>query len=359
MPVIEAGLLKNLVQKMFVAVGTPIEEAEIVADHLIKANLYGHDSHGVVRAHYYIGLVGEKIIPGAKMEVVNETTSTALVNGNWGFGQVTGRKAMEMAIKKAKVTGIGMVALYNVFHTGRVGEYPEMALKENMIGIAFGGGSSPQVVAPLGLSRVLGTNPIAISIPANEERPYRLDMATSIVAAGKMTYYLSEGLPVPEGWILDSEGNPTTNPADLRPRLKDMVEGYAKDKPLKKRGSLLPFGDYKGFNIGLFIEIVGSFLAERGKERKRGGFVFIAIDISNFRSVEEFKQDVDELIRTIKASERKPGCDEILVAGDPEHYTYLKRIKKGIPIGEEHWDEVLLLAKSLGVDEKLLEELRE
>lgn len=349
---IQAGMLKRLIKELFEAAGTPVDEANIVADHLIKANLYGHDSHGLVRTHYYIGLIGEKIIPGAEIEIVNETASTTVVDGHWGFGQVTGRKAMEIAIEKARSTGIGMVALYNVFHTGRVGEYSEMALKEDMIGIALGGGSAPQVVAPFGLTRVLGTNPIAISMPAYEERPYRLDMATSIVAAGKITYYLSEGLPVPEGWILDSEGNPTTNPADLRPRLRNMVEGYAKDRPLKKRGSLLPFGDYKGFNIGLFIEIVGSFLAERGKERKRGGFVFIAIDISKFRPVKAFKRDVDELIRAIKASERRLGCDEILVAGDPEHYSYLKRIDEGIPIGEEHWSEILELADSLGVDVK-------
>ena len=357
MPRVKPEVLKSLVKSMFEAVGTPAGEAEVVADHLVRSNLYGHDSHGVVRTQYYLGLIGEKIMPGAEVEVLQETASTAVLDGHWGFGQVTGRVAMEMAIEKAGETGIGMVTLSNVFHTGRVGEYTEMALEHDMIGMAFGGGNQPQVVAPTGRTRVLGTNPLAISVPAWEERPYRLDMATSVVAAGKMSYYLSEGKPVPEGWILDSEGNPTTDPADFRPRLRDMVDSYAKDRPLRDRGSLLPFGGYKGFNLGVFNEIVGAFLAERGQERKRGGFAFIAIDVSRFRPVEDFKRDVDGKIRTIKASERRPGCDEVLVAGDPEHFTYLERSREGIPIGEGLWGELIEAAEKLGVDaEAIVEE---
>jgi LDH2 family malate/lactate/ureidoglycolate dehydrogenase len=357
MPRVKPKVLRRLVKSMFEAAGIPAEEAEIVANHLVRSNLYGHDSHGVVRTQYYLGLIGEKIIPGAKVEVVQETVSTAVLDGHWGFGQVTGRKAMEVAVEKARATGIGMVTLSNVFHTGRVGEYTEMALEHNMIGMAFGGGNQPQVVAPMGLTRVLGTNPLAISVPAGEERPFRLDMATSVVAAGKMSYYLSEGKPVPEGWILDSKGNPTTDPADFRPRLRDMVDSYAKDRPLKERGSLLPFGNYKGFNLGVFNEIMGAFLAEQGQERKRGGFIFIAIDVSRFRPVEDFKRDVDQKMRTIKASERRPGCNEILVAGDPEHYSHLERSRRGIPIGEGLWGELIEAADNLGVDvETILEE---
>ncbi len=353
-PTFMADRLKCVVSSIFMAVGTPGDEAEVIAEHLVKANLYGHDSHGVLRIPYYLKVIegGGLIKPGAKVKIVNETVSTAVVDGNHNFGQVTGRKAMEIAIEKARSTGIGMVTLYNVFHTGRVGEYSEMALEHDMVGIVFGGGGKNwQVVAPKGMTRVLGTNPIAISIPAYEERPFRLDMATSMVAGGKLSWYLSEGKQVPEGWILDSEGNPTTNPADFRPSLKDLGESIGTDTPIQRRGSLLPFGDYKGWNIGIFVQLLGGYLAESGRGQL-GGFVFIAIDISKFRPVEEFKRNVDQQIRAIKASEKRPGVQEILIAGDPEFHSYNKKIEDGIHIDENPWKEIREMAESLGVDVK-------
>lgn len=355
MPIIEAEHLKRFISRIFEAVGTPSDEAKIVAEHLVKANLYGHDSHGVIRTPYYLGAIkgGELIKPGAKITIVKETVSMAVIDGNYNFGQVSGRKAMEIAIKKAKSTGIGMATLYNVFHTGRVGEYSEMALEHDMIGIVFGGGGKDdltrQVVAPKGLTRLLGTNPIAISIPTSEERPFRLDMATSVVAAGKLSWYLSEGKQVPKGWILDSEGRPTTNPSDFRPSLKDLGESAGIGTPIKKRGALLPFGDYKGWNLGIFVQLLGGYLAESGKGQ-RGGFIFIAIDISKFKPVDEFKRNADLQIRTIKNSERRVGVDEILIAGDPEFYSYEKKIKQGIYMGEKPWAELKQMAEDLGVE---------
>jgi LDH2 family malate/lactate/ureidoglycolate dehydrogenase len=354
MPTFEADRLRSIVSSIFMAVGTPIDEADVLAEHLVKANLYGHDSHGIIRIPYYLNVIegGRFLKPGAKIKIVNETVSTAIIDGNHNFGQITGRKAMEVAIKKAKSTGIGMVTLFNVFHTGRVGEYSEMALEHDMVGIVFGGGSkSRQVVAPTGITRLLGTNPIAISVPTHKEKPFRLDMATSIVAGGKISWYLSEGKKVPEGWILDSNGNPTTNPKDFRPSLKDLGESIGAETSIERRGSLMPFGDYKGWNIGLFIQLLGDYLAESGKGHG-GGFIFIAIDISKFRPVEEFKKNVDQQIRIIKASTKRPGVQEILIAGDPEYYSYNKRIKEGIYIGEKPWKEIKEIAENLGVDVK-------
>lgn len=354
MPTLSADYLRSIVSSIFMAVGTPRDEADVLAEHLVKANLYGHDSHGVIRIPYYLSVIegGRFLKPGAKIKIVKETISTAIIDGNHNFGQITGRKAMEVAIKKAKSTGIGMVTLFNVFHTGRVGEYSEMALEHDMVGIVFGGGGmSRQVVAPTGLTRLLGTNPIAISVPTYEEKPFRLDMATSIVAGGKISWYLSEGKRVPEGWILDSDGNPTTDPSDFRPPFKDLGASIGTNTPIEKRGSLLPFGDYKGWNLGLFIQLMGSYLAESGRGQK-GGFIFIAIDISKFRPVEEFKRRVDQQIRTIKASKKRPGVQEILIAGDPESYSYNKKIKEGIYIGDKPWKEIMEIAKSLGVDIK-------
>ena len=347
MPIFTMEQLTTIASNIFEAIGTPSHEAKVVAEHLARANLYGVDSHGIIRILQYVNLIKRgKIKPGARIQVVEKTVSTAIVDGNHNFGQVSGKKAMEIAVKKAKSTGIGMVTLCNVYHTGRVGEYTEIALEYDMVGIAFGGGSkNPHVVAPGGITRVLGTNPIAISIPSCEERPFLLDMATSVVAGGKISYYLNEGKQVPDGWILDSEGGPTTNPADFRPPLKNMGEGMI----MKKRGSLLPFGDYKGFNLGIFVQILGGFLAESGQSL-RGGFIFIAIDIAKFRPVKDFKKNVDQLIRTIKNSKKRQGVKEILIAGDPELNIFEKRIKDGIYIGDKTWGEVREAAKIVGVE---------
>ena len=357
LPTIQADKLTKIASSIVEATGTPSDEARIVAEHLVRSNLSGHDSHGIIRLPYYLKVIKEGLIkPGAKMKIVKETVSIALVDGNWNWGQVTGKQAMEVAIEKAKATGIGMVALYNVFHTGRVGEYPEIALEHDMVGIAFGGGSkTPQVVHPLGLTRVVGTNPISITIPASEERPFLLDMATSVVAGGKLSWYLSAGKDVPDGWILDSEGRPTTNPADFRPPLKEFAHDIAQGKPTK-RGSLLPFGDYKGFGLSMFIELLGGFLAESG-QGVRGGFIFIAIDISQFRPVEEFKKSVGSFIRKVKNSEKRPGVTEILVAGDPEFNTRAERLQTGIYIEDGTWNDVQEAAKELRVDlESILKE---
>jgi len=350
LPTFQADKLIKIASNIFEATGTSSDEAKIVAEHLIMSNLSGHDSHGIIRLPYYLKVIKEgKIKPGAKMKIVNETVSTALVDGNWNWGQVTGKQAMELAIEKAKATGIGMVALYNVFHTGRVGEYPEIALKHDMVGIAFGGGSkSAQVVHHAGLTRVVGTNPISMTVPASDERPFLLDMATSMVAGGKLSWYLSAGKEVPDGWILDSEGRPSTNPADFRPPLKEYAQYTAQGKPIK-RGSLLPFGDYKGFGLSLFIQLLGGFLAESGRGT-RGGFVFIAIDVSKFRPVEEFKKNVGKYIRKVKNSKKRPGVKEILVAGDPEFNAREKRLKKGIYVEDGTWNDIKEDAKELGVD---------
>ena len=349
LPRIKAETLVKIAVSILTAKGTPRDEAQIVAWHLVRSNLSGHDSHGILRLPYYLKVIEEgKIVPGTALRIVRESVSTALVDGNWNFGQVTGKFAMELAVEKAKTTGIGMTALFNVYHTGRVGEYPEIAIEHDMIGMVFGGGNkNPQVVAPGGLTRVIGPNPLAIGVPANQLHPFLLDMSTSIVAGGKISWYLAQGKPVPAGWIIDSEGNPTTNPADFRPPLKDYAKYHAHGKPLK-RGSLLPFGDYKGFGLGVFIQMLGGYLAESGKGTQ-AGFIFIAIDISKFRPVTEFKNNIDNVITTIKNSKRRPGVDEIFVAGEPEFNARTQRLKDGIYIEPQTWHDLQELDQQLGI----------
>jgi LDH2 family malate/lactate/ureidoglycolate dehydrogenase len=349
LPKIKAETLVKFATSILTAKGTPQNEAQIVAQHLVRSNLSGHDSHGILRLPYYLKVIEEgKIVLGAEPRIVRETASTALVDGNWNFGQITGKFAMELAVEKAKTTGIGMTALFNVDHTGRVGEYPEIAIEHDMVGIVFGGGNkNPQVVAPGGLTRVIGPNPLAIGVPANQLHSFLLDMSTSIVAGGKISWYLAQGKPVPAGWIIDSEGNPTTNPADFRPPLKEYAKYHAHGKPLT-RGSLLPFGNYKGFGLGVFIQMLGGYLAESGKGTQ-AGFIFIAIDISKFRPIAEFKNNIDHVITTIKNSKRRPGVNEILIAGEPEFNARTQRLKDGIHIEPQTLHDLQEIGQQLGI----------
>ncbi|MCK4953400.1 Ldh family oxidoreductase [Candidatus Bathyarchaeota archaeon] len=336
MPTFSAELLKKVVINVLIAAGTKKDEAKIVAEHLITANLYGHDSHGIIHLPRYTRMVLEgRIKLGAKMRVVKETQSTALMDADWGFGQVMAKKGMKMAIEKAKTTGIGLVAMHNLNHTGRIGTYPEMALEHNMIGVTLGGGGKFKAVTVFGgSSPLLGTNPISIAIPTFKEKPILLDMATSEVAGGKIRLALARGENVPLGWIINSEGKPTTDPSDHR-----------------KGGALLPFGRYKGSSLGIIVQILGGLLAGMGVTY---GFILMALDISALRPPENFKENVDEFIRTIKTSRTAPGIKEILIAGEPELNTMEKRLKEGIFIEEKTWKEIETIAKELKLDLKKL-----
>lgn len=353
MPVFEADQLKEIVASIFEACGTPKEEAKIVAEHIVTANLYGIDSHGIIRVLPYLSAIADgRIKPGAAIRVAKETSSVAVVDGNFNFGQVAGREAMRIAIQKARSTGIGMTTLYNVFHTGRVGEYAEMAIREDMIGIVFGGGRpQSQVAAYGGTSPVLCTNPISIGIPTLDERPFLLDMATSIVSAGKVSLYSARGQRVPEGWIVNSEGKPTTDPEDFRPPLTEYERFVGEGKKMK-RGSLLTFGEYKGFGLSVFVEILGGLLAESGMDRSFSGFIFIAIDISRFKPVDEFKGNVDLIIRRIKDSRKSPDVKGILIAGEPEFNSKDRRLKEGIPVEDKTWNEIEETIKRLKLNLK-------
>lgn len=333
MPVFKAEELERVAFNILKAAGTQEYEAKIVSENLIKSNLYGHDSHGIINLPRYIrSILKGELKLGIKAKVVNETPSTAVLDGGFGFGFLLGKQAMEMAIEKAKKTGIGMVSLFNTTHTGRVGEYPELALKHNMIGFAIGGGSLKGSVAVFGgATKIFGTNPLSVSIPTLNERPILVDMATSVAAGGKIRVAQARGEKVPLGWILDSEGRQTTDPA--------------------QREVMLPWGGYKGAAIQIINHTLG-ILACPARDEKRGGFIFMAINIDVFRSVDEFKEDVDELIRTVKASKKMPGVKDILIAGEPEYNTREKRLKEGIPIEEETWKDLKSVAEEVGLDLK-------
>ena len=217
MPVFTPEYLHKAAYHIYRAKGASEEEAEIVARHQVKANLVGHDSHGVIHIPEYVGRIDRgHIVPGAPFVVEKEAPCTAVINGNWGFGFVVTERAMKMAIAKAKTNGVAAITIHYQSHIGRLGDYPTMALEEGMIALVTAdSGAGPKAVVPFGgKARRLGTNPICIGMPSDLEGPVLMDMATSAVAAGKISLARSRKEQVPPGWIIDKDGNPTTNPDD-------------------------------------------------------------------------------------------------------------------------------------------------
>jgi uncharacterized oxidoreductase len=348
MVVVSAGRLKSICKAVFKAAGCSEYEAERVSELLVLANLRGHDSHGAgVYIPVYVSRINTgRIKPGAEIEIVKESPVTALINGNLGTGQVNATKSMEIAIEKAKAYGIGVVSIYNCNHIGRMADYAAMALEHDMIGfmVANVGGSS---VAPHGGAKgVFGTNPICYAIPAGEEEPIIVDFATSFFAGGKLSVAMARGEDIPEGVLIDHEGHPTTDPSAYW---------------VQPRGSLLPFGGlvgYKGYGLCLVVDILGGALSGSGcsSEAFSNGVFMMAIDISRFRPIDEFKAEVDKVIRECKATPASPeyvgqhGERKVLIPGEPERIAEKRNREQGIFIDESTWEKVGRTAEEVGID---------
>jgi LDH2 family malate/lactate/ureidoglycolate dehydrogenase len=338
MKTIHAENLKNLCTRMFMAAGTPHEEAEIVVDNLVRASLRGVDSHGVRAIPRYIQNITEgKIVPDAPIVVIKDTLTTAMWDNNRGFGFVAGKKAMETAMRKADTYGVGAVGTYNPKegddHIGALYYYAEMAALQDMIGIVTCS-CSPNMAAWGGAARVIGVNPIAIAVPAGTHPPIVWDIATSQVAVGHLSVMAMRGEAIPEGWLLDKDGQPTTDP-------KAYFDG----------GALLPFGTYKGYGLAIIIDaITGGLGAGCSFDNQRYGHLFMAIDPSGFTPLQDFKSRVDRLIGYIKASPRRPGVQEVFVPGEIEQRTMERRLKNGIPLDDPDWNALAKTATAQGID---------
>ncbi|MEM2440015.1 MAG: Ldh family oxidoreductase [Candidatus Bathyarchaeia archaeon] len=342
MKTVSAEQLKHICAEILKNVGASSEEADIVADSLVKANLRGIDSHGVIRLKVYVDRVRFKtIIPQAPTKVVRETPSAALVDGGHGFGQVIAVKAMKLAIRKAKKTGIGAIGVFNTNHFGMLAYYALIAMQEDMISLITTNGS-PYVVPWGGKVPMLGTNPICIGIPSDQEIPIILDMATSAAARGKIEKAAKEGTKIPADWAVDENGKPTTDPIAAL------------------KGALLPFGGPKGYGLSFVIDILSGCLtgAAFGKhvvslypENKVStlGHFLLAINPDSFIPIKEFKAAVARAVKEIKACPTAPGVPEVLVPGEIEYRTEQKRLREGIPIGEETWRMIEELCKETGV----------
>ncbi|HYW00550.1 MAG TPA: Ldh family oxidoreductase [Candidatus Acidoferrum sp.] len=349
MPTFTSSQLVDLSTNLLKAAGATDEEARIVSTHLVRANLAGVDSHGILRLTEYIdGIRGGFIKPGSKFEVVNETNSTALVNGNWGFGQVVCTKAMQLAIQKADRNGVSSVGIVNCNHVGRLSEYSTMALEHGMI--SFIAVNADPCVAPYGGKQgVLSTSPMSYAIPAGQEAPIVVDFATSVVAEGKVRAALLKGKMLPEGWIVNSAGRPSTDPAEL-------YEPPLPPAQVKLSGALLPAGGHKGYSLSLVVEALAGALTGNGCDGEvksgfsNGVFIFV-VKIENFVPLDSFKSTIDRLISSVRKSPRAEGFNEILIPGEPERREEAKRSKAGIPMPETSWESIQKICRDYGLDD--------
>jgi len=338
---------------IFERLGASQGDAALVIDTLIDANLVGHDSHGIIYITRYAERIRKGIIdPNQKPQVTNESPSTAIVDGNWTFGQVTAKKTMEVAIEKAKKSSISAVGAFHCNHIGRLGAYTMMAAENDMIGFLMANSSHLTVQPYGGASPVLGTNPISVAIPSEKMKPFLLDFATSAVAEGKIWLAAVNGVKVPLGWIVDKNGNDTDNPLDF-----SML-----GKPVS--GRLRTFGardSHKGYCLSILIEILGGILTGAGSvidgenvHPNENGLLAIVMDIQRFKSTEAFKKRVDSLFTIIHKEPVDPRSQNshVQVPGEFEWLNRERNLKDGINVPNMVWDQIVNLAEELGIDVK-------
>ncbi len=347
MPVVSASQLRELSFEVFERMGVPPEAAEIVSNYIVDSHLYGHDTHGVISLPRFVEdiRVG-KIIPEAQIEVVRRGPATALVDGNRGFGYVTATEAMEIAIDVARSQGVSAVGVTNCNHIGMLWGYAKMAVDQGLIGVVVcSAGPQGGLVVPYGgTQRFLGANPLAFGLPAGEVRPLIMDTSTSVVAGGRVLLAREKGESIPEGWMVDKDGHPTTNPDDL----------WDEEDIGRIAGALLPFGAYKGYGLALLIEMLGGILTGYGPAylpdyQEGNGTFMIAIDVNRFVPLEEFRRQADELFREIKKVPTDAQTSEILIPGELEFRAKELREREGIPIPEKIWKRVAEVAAGLGI----------
>jgi len=347
MPKVTGQQLEKIAFHLFCAAGSPEEHSRIVAAHLADNNLTGHDSHGFIRVIQYLQQIKDGLLfPAAKPKIVSESPATAQIDGHRGFGQVVAKFSTEVAIKKAKEQGVSSVTMRYLGHLGRLGAYGEMAAREGCAAILFcatGGLALSQ--APFGgAKRKLGTNPLALAFPAEKEGAISSDFATSVAAEGKVRVYRARGQKLPDGWILDKEGRPSNDPNDF----------YA-------GGAILPIGasvGYKGFCLAFMTDIFASLLSRDGYPAKPGkqfsnGSLIVVIDIERFAPLAAAKAEASQMVDFIKDTPLAQGFEQVLYPGEKEVKNRGERLKTGVEIEDETWNQVMALVKTYGVEGKI------
>lgn len=346
MPTISAPALLQFSTALFTAAGVPSQGAECVAQSLVGANLRGYDSHGVMRVPFYIDAIKSgRVNPKAELKIERETPAMLVCDGGWGLGQALCRDLLNRLFVKAGTLGVASGAIRCAAHIGRVGEYSEIAAENGKICIVVvnnhGSGSR---VAPVGGKRGrLGTNPISIGVPHGKDGPFILDFGTSATAEGKVRVKRIAGEKVPPGWILDADGNPTTDPNTL----------YG-DPP----GSILPMGGdqaYKGFGLAFMIEMLSGGLSggkcshPNAPPPVGNDALFIVLDPALCAGVDHLKGEVSVLEKFVRETPLREGVDRVILPGDPERNLYAQRMKSGLTLDEGNWNALVKIAGDLKI----------
>jgi len=354
---IPVHVIENFMVAVFIALGVPEEDARICTDVLITSDVRGIESHGVGRLKYYY----DRIKAGVQstrtaIEVVKETETTALVDGHHGMGHVIAYRSMRLAMDKARRYGLGAVAVRNSTHFGIAGYYPLMAAKEGMMGFTVTN-ARPAIAPTFSTEPMLGTNPIAFAAPSDMDYPFCFDGATSITQRGKIEVAARAEKPVPEGWVIDAEGQPMTDPEQI---LQDLGTATAALLPLGGAGEEL--AGYKGYDLATMVEILSASLcggmfmkdllgfAEDGSRRPYMlGHFFLALDVAHFIPLEVSRRTTGQIMRALQAACRAPAATRIYVAGEKEYEKEQEVRAQGIPVNPNLRRELQVMRDELNL----------
>lgn len=354
---VPVNTLVEFMLEALAAMGIYDEDAKIIADVIITSDFFGVRSHGIAHLKMYYDRIKKGLqLPKTKITVVKDTPTTAVLDGGNGMGMVIGHHAMKIAIEKARQNGLGAVAVRNSSHYGVAGFYPLMAVKEGMVGLSVTN-AHPSIAPTFGVKPMLGTNPIAVAAPTDEEFPYMFDAATSVVPRGKIEVYARANKPLPEGWVINQDGVSATNSNNL---IKEMDLGNVALLPVGGLGEM--FGGHKGYGLATMVEIFsaafqdGTYLwgltdedAEGNSQFLRIGHFFMAINIENFIPLATFKKITGNIMRDLRNSPSSPDQPRIYTAGEKEYLNTQKVLAEGVEIPPAVQKNLLTLQAELGL----------
>jgi uncharacterized oxidoreductase len=353
MPIVPSDKLHALSRALCAASGSSEGEAALVADHLVEANLTGHDSHGIGLLPIYVESVrGGTLVPNGHAELVSERGAVLVIEGHRGYGQVIGYEAMRLGMARARDQGVALLAIRNSFHLGRIGHFAEQCARGGFASIHFVNViDHGPLQAPYGGAEArFSTNPFCAALPAEDGPAVLLDMATSKIAIGKARVARNRGVPVPEDSLLDAAGRPTRDAAVMF------------EEP---RGALIPMGEHKGSGLAIICELLaGALIGGRTIQPahpRAGGIInnmlSVIIDPDVFGERRQLLDEVAALIGYVKSARPRPGFDEVLVPGEPERRRRVERLQRGIEVDGRTWTEILDTARMLGLGDAQLDAL--
>lgn len=357
-PYVSWDLMNRFLIDAFVGHGVPEQDAAICADVLLESDRRGIESHGCNRFKpiYIDRILNGTLKPVTEIEILKETPTTVVMDAHDGMGMVASHQMMEMLIEKAKIYGMAGGSICNSTHYGIAGYWATMASKEGLIGIT-GTNARPSIAPTFGVENMMGTNPLTFAIPTDEEFPFCLDCATSIVQRGKIEYYARAGKDTPAGMVVAQDGSVMT---DSNAILQALVDGTAALAPLGGEGEEM--AGYKGYGYAAVVEILSAALtggpfmkaltglsADGGRQMYHLGHFFFVVNPDFFMGGETFRKTAGDICRALRASQKAPGAERIYTAGEKEWLVWQDRKDKGVPVGEAVQKEIIAVRDELGL----------